>query len=304
MRLGLAILVVSSLAYGQPPPPWPPPSPPPLAPPSLPPSPPPLAPPSLPPSPPRVDRPYQLRLDIDITLLLGGTVLWGGTIFVGAGATPPPWCGTMTTPACDPKGLNALDRTAAGLFNPKASLAADILTGVVPGALIALDIVDAGVVRNWRGWLEDGVVIAQAVAWDGAIQDIVRRAVRRPRPFMYTPGLNAGEREGPEATFSFYSGHTSGTFAIATATAYTYSLRHPRSKWQYLVWTLALAAASSEPILRVVAGGHFPTDCIVGALMGSASGMLFPALHRKRVPIRLVSSATAEQATVSVAGKF
>jgi hypothetical protein len=68
--------------------------------------------------------------------------------------------------------------------------------------------------------------------WDGAVQDIVRRAVRRPRPYMYTPGLNPTQREGPEASLSFFSGHTSGTFAMATATAMTYSLRHPGSKWQ------------------------------------------------------------------------
>lgn len=253
---------------------------------------------------PRVDVPYQLRLDVDLALLIGGTVLWGGTSFIGAGSAPPSWCGTATTPPCDPSGVNALDRTAVGLYDPKAKIAANVLTGVVPGALTVMDVVDAGLVHNWRGWLSDAVVITEAVLWDGAVQDIVRRAVRRPRPYMYTPGLNPSGREGPEANFSFFSGHTSGTFAMATATAFTYSLRHPGSKWQYLVWTLAMAGATTEPILRVLAGDHFPTDCIVGALVGTASGVLFPALHRKRVPVRLVSSVTSERATVGVAGTF
>ncbi len=256
------------------------------------------------PAPTRVDVPYQLRLDVDIGLFLGGLVLWGGTAFVGAGSAPPSWCGTSTTPPCDPSGLNALDRTAVGLFDPSARVAADALTGIVPGVLTVFDIVDAGVVRNWRGWMADAVVITEAVVWDGAVQDIVRRAVRRPRPYMYTPGLNPGQRDGPEANFSFFSGHTSGTFAMATGVAYTYSLRHPRSRWQALVWTLALAGATTEPVLRVLSGDHFPTDCIVGALVGTASGVLLPALHRKKVPLRFVASSSADRTVVGVAGSF
>jgi membrane-associated phospholipid phosphatase len=247
--------------------------------------------------------PYTLRLDVDLALLIGGTVLWGGTSVIGAGQAPPSWCGTSTTPACDAGGVNAFDKIAVGQFDPRAKIAADALAGIVPGALTVMDILDAGI-THWRGWLVDAVVITEAVVWDGAIQDIVRRATRRPRPYMYTPGLNPGAREGPEANFSFFSGHTSGTFAMATATAYTYTLRHPGSKWQYLVWTLALAGASTEPILRVLAGDHFPTDCIVGALVGTASGILFPALHRRRLPIRLVAATTQDQATVGVAGRW
>ena len=247
--------------------------------------------------------PYQLRLDVDLGLFLGGLVLWGGTSFV-AGSAPPSWCGTASTAPCDASGLNALDRTAVGLWDPKARVAADAITGIVPGALTLFDILDAGVVHNWRGWMSDAVVISEAVVWDGAVQDIVRRAVRRPRPYMYTPGLNPTERDGPEASFSFFSGHTSGTFAMATATAMTYSLRHPRSRWQALVWTLALAGATTEPVLRVLSGDHFPVDCIVGALVGSASGVLFPALHRKKVPVRFVSSVNADRTVVGVAGSF
>jgi hypothetical protein len=68
----------------------------------------------------RVAVPYRLRLDVDIGLFLGGLVLWGGTSFVGAGSAPPSWCGTATTPPCDASGLNALDRVAVGLYDPKA----------------------------------------------------------------------------------------------------------------------------------------------------------------------------------------
>lgn len=259
---------------------------------------------ALPPAP-TAYSPYTLRVDLDVALLLGGVVLWGGTSFLGSGSAPPSWCGTASTPPCDPHGIDALDRTVLGRYDPKAALGANVMAGVVPGALAVLDVVDAGV-THWRGWLTDGVVVAEAVVWTGAVQDIVRRAVRRPRPFMYTPGLNPGAREGPEANFSFFSGHTSNVFALATATAYTYSLRHPGSKWQYLVWTLAMAGATTEPILRALSGEHFPTDAIVGALVGSAFGILVPALHRRRGRLQLAPSASVTPAATAVAlgGRF
>jgi len=247
--------------------------------------------------------PYTLRLDVDLPLLILGTTLWGGTSFIGGTAAPPPWCGTDTTPACDRSGVNALDRLAFDRSNTTDRLAANVMVGVVPGAFTILDIVDTGV-THWRGWLVDAVVITEAVVWSGAAQDIVRRAVRRPRPFMYTPGLNPTERDGAEADFSFFSGHTSNTFAMVTAAAFTYTLRHPHSKWNWLVWSLAIAGETTEPVLRVLAGDHFPTDCIVGALVGTSAGILFPALHRRKTNLRVVSSATPTATTVGVAGTF
>jgi len=193
-----------------------------------------LAPAKAQPPPPTEHSPYFLRLDVDLPLLILGTTLWGGTSFIGATSAPPPWCGTMSTAPCDPSGVNALDRSVIGLFDPKARAAANAMVGIVPGAFTILDVVDAGV-TNWRGWLTDAVVITEAVVWSGALQDIVRRAVRRPRPFMYTPGLDPSEREGAEADFSFFSGHTSNTFAMVTAAAFTYTLRHPHGKWRWLV---------------------------------------------------------------------
>ena len=276
MRVGVAVVLVASLAGAEEP---------------------------AAPAPPKERSPYQLRIDVDVSLLLLGGVLWGGSSFIGGGEVAPPWCGSPTTPPCNPATLNALDRAAVGLDDGRARLAANIMAGLVPGAFALLDVADAGI-KNWRGWMTDAVVIAEATLWSGAIQDIVRRAVRRPRPFMYTLDEEPSQRTGAEATFSFFSGHTSNTFAMVTAAAFTYQLRHPHSKWRWLVWSLALAGATTEPVLRVLAGDHFPTDCIVGAVVGSSVGILFPAIHRKRLPFRIVGASTSKGSSVGVTGSF
>ncbi|HZS35408.1 MAG TPA: phosphatase PAP2 family protein [Polyangia bacterium] len=240
------------------------------------------------------DSPYRLRLDIDLPLLALGTTLWAGSSFVSN--APPPSCGAPSTPACDVTQVNALDRSAI-YYNPSLR---GVATGVglVPVAFLLIPFIDAGP-RHWRSWLTDFVVIAEALAWDGAVQDVVRRAVRRPRPFLYLDGAGGFERTSAEATFSFYSGHTSFAFTLATSVAFTFQLRHPRSRWCALVWTALLSVATIEPILRVLAGDHFPTDVIVGALTGSAFGVLLPALHRK-TGVLLGGSADGRQALLTL----
>jgi membrane-associated phospholipid phosphatase len=254
------------------------------------------------------ESPYALRLDVDIATVALGAVLWGGTSFIGA-TTQPPFCGGSTTPACDASQINVLDKLAIGHSSQPARTAADIIS-FVPIAYLALDMVDVGP-RHWKTYLTDLWVVAEALAWNGAVQDIVRRAVRRPRPFLYSPGVYPTERDSPEAGFSFYSGHTSFAFALATSCAYTYTLRHPHSKWRFVVWPAFMAVASIEPILRVYSGDHFPTDVIVGAVAGSAIGLLFPALHRrpKSAPkvltgMRLVPVVSQEQTVLSLVGRF
>jgi membrane-associated phospholipid phosphatase len=254
------------------------------------------------------ESPYALRLDVDISVLALGATLWGGTSLLGS-TTQAPFCGGSATPACDASGVNALDRLALGRSSAGARTAADVIS-FLPLAYLGVDMFDVGL-RNWKTYLTDLWVVAEALAWNGAIQDIVRRAVRRPRPFLYTAGLYASERDNPDAGLSFYSGHTSFAFALAVSASYTFTLRHPRSKWRYVVWPALLAVASIEPILRVYSGDHFPTDVIVAAVAGSAIGLFFPAVHRrlKSIPkvvtgMRLVPIVTQDQTVLSLVGRF
>jgi len=245
--------------------------------------------------------PYQLKLAVDLPVLALGTALWAGTSAIG-GSAAPPHCGTSTTEPCNVGQVNPFDRLSIGLVDPSMRLGANIV-GALPFAFVIVDFFDAGA-RNWRSWLTDFVVFAEALAWDGAIQDIVRRASRRPRPFLYTDGAYAGERDSAEATYSFYSGHTAFAFTAATFLAYTFHLRHPTSRWRYVVWPVLLSLAAVEPVLRVLAGDHFPTDVLIGAVAGSAIGILVPALHRRAPTLSVTPTVTAERVTVAVGMRF
>ena len=252
--------------------------------------------------------PYQLKLEIDIPLFASAMAIWILPSLVVGNQVPGPACGNPPdTAPCDPAQLNALDRSVVGTAYPVARTVANSLFAV-PAAFALIDILDGG--KNWRGWLTDLVVVGEAAAINGALDEIVRRSVRRPRPYLYIAGAYPDDRLKPEATFSFYSGHSSTAFALGVSLAYTFHQRHPDSAWRYAVWATLTAAAAAEPVLRVLSGDHFPTDVLVGSLIGTSVGLIVPVLHRRKdlVPgvkaLSLVPTSRDGTTMLSLSGMF
>ncbi|MDQ3111372.1 MAG: phosphatase PAP2 family protein [Bacteroidota bacterium] len=88
----------------------------------------------------------------------------------------------------------------------------------------------------------------------------LKYTVNRPRPFVTYPDIiRKDSHAGPK---SFPSGHTSSAFAIATSV----SLCYP--KWYVIapayVWAFTVGYS------RMRLGVHYPTDVLIGALIGTA----------------------------------
>jgi undecaprenyl-diphosphatase len=94
----------------------------------------------------------------------------------------------------------------------------------------------------------------------GFVTEVVRYLTERPRPFV-TLGFEPLIERG--ATFSFPSGHAAILFALAVVV-----WRLDR-RWGW--WFLALASLNG--FARVVAGVHWPTDIVVGAVVGVVSAL-------------------------------
>ena len=180
---------------------------------------------------------------------------------------------------CDPSGVNRFDRPAIG---NTSAVARHLSDGTAAVAIIAPFLVDALDVGAGKAFNEDAVVFVETLAINSALVTAAKYSVQRPLPRTYAGDPTLINR--PEGYRSFYSGHTSTTFAALSALSMTLRLRHGEKTWP---WIVTGVVGTSVAIERVADGRHFPSDVIVGAVMGTATGIAVPLLHSRRRSGRL-----------------
>jgi membrane-associated phospholipid phosphatase len=222
-------------------------------------------------------RPYQVHLAADLSIVGASIVGW---------VVPQVLLPSIIVPECPCSSANVLpiDRFTAGRRVDSISFASDITLASLVLAAPLLDLLDVRTSRGqWAEWLEDLLVIGETVLISGAVNQLTKIGVRRPRPRLYD--LPAGDPllSEPDNYLSFYSAHSSTIFSTGIALGMTYWFRHPGSPVRGLPLLGAVAAGLGVASMRVLAGKHFLSDVFVGALLGSVVGVLVPSLHR-RVP--------------------
>jgi undecaprenyl-diphosphatase len=129
----------------------------------------------------------------------------------------------------------------------------------------------------------DLVVYLQTISWNGLLTEISHIVSQRPRPFVFS---NPTERGIDPAHYtSFYSGHTS--FAAATGTCGFLLLMRAGAPLALLLLSFASTQALilSTAYFRILAGRHFLTDVLCGAIAGSITAYCL-ARRKAKKPIQ------------------
>jgi membrane-associated phospholipid phosphatase len=205
----------------------------------------------------------------DVSLPIDGFVIVASSAAI---LVPYALSSRLITPTCpcSSASVNAFDRGVIG----NASNTADTISNVTVGlAIVAPPVADWLALGTSRVLLDDVVVFTESLTVNGALNTVVKYAVQRPIPRAYSDPNAAAK---PSSYRSFYSGHTSLAFAALSTTSVTLHARYGLT-WQPWVATFLIGASVGAE--RILAGYHFYTDVIAGAVAGTAVGTLIPIAH-------------------------
>ena len=136
------------------------------------------------------------------------------------------------------------------------------ITAVALGAPIGIFL--TGCIKKNEKLKYDAIAIASSQFFSGMITLGLKLGINRSRPYVTYP--NDITKYSSGGSPSFPSGHTSTAFNVATAL----TLNYP--KWY--VYVPAYLWASSVGYSRMYLGVHYPSDVLVGAVIGSGTAIL------------------------------
>jgi len=227
---------------------------------------------------------FDVRWELDVPLASAAGLV-GGTLHLLREELVTERC----APTCDEGRVNAFDASTLGRYSGP--------THDVGTALIATSLAFAPSVTLLGAWasdrddawvhaLEDAVLLAEVLGTSVFAHQLTAFAAQRPRPYAYGAEAPDDLRQGANTYLSFYSGHTANSFAMATATSYLFTRRHPKSPWVLPLWTFSHGLAVLQGYTRVSSGYHYWSDVLVGAAVGSALGLTIPLLHEQQLHVQ------------------
>ncbi len=226
---------------------------------------------------------YDLRIDAAVTSL--GGLWWLTSEFMKADLVPEKcrWCYRAEDGA---DLLNPYDSSVRKRLlwkHPETAATFSSVLGffVEPAAMMGLTALSSANDRAIARLPVDALLITEATVLAGDINQLAKFAFARERPFVHflprAPDVVRALTDSPsDDNLSFFSGHTTLAFAVATSAGTVNSLRAYRLA--PVVWGAGLSMAVTVAYLRIAADKHYLSDVMTGAVVGSVVGIGVPLL--------------------------
>ena len=221
---------------------------------------------------------YKLDFENDFPVTLAAGGMFGIGMFLYSRMNTPE---TMK----DKDDLLPWDKPLAGRYSESADLASDI------GSVFAIAPLVVGGIAWHDGSSTGGefatftLMFFQASGIGNGLNLAMRSLEIWPRPDMYSEsgeGRKKAENAKSEAYGSFFSGHTTAAFTVATFTDQWFRTAYPNSPYKGIMRASAYSLATLESVLRIAAGKHYFTDVLVGALVGTGVSIGILEMHKNR----------------------
>ena len=218
---------------------------------------------------------YKLKAAVDIPLT-AATTAW--TIYGFQQIYNKDESSIAQINALNSADINGFDRWAAKVYSEKAANASDMLFyGSMPLPILLM--ADKAMRKDAA---KIGFLYLETMAVTGLIYTGTATLVDRYRPLAYNEEVDMDTRKSGNAKNSFLAGHVA---LVGTATFFTAKIfgdYHPDSPLKWVFYGGAAAATATTGYLRHRGGRHFPTDILVGAAVGTLSGILVPQFHKNK----------------------
>lgn len=139
-----------------------------------------------------------------------------------------------------------------GTMNAVSNTTAPVL------GIVAAGMYGSGFIFKDKELSLNGALAGLSIGTASGLTFLLKAIVQRDRPFVTLADVRTPN--GPEGSYSFPSGHTTGAFALATSL----SLAYPR--WEVIAPSMLYAALVGYS--RMYVGVHYPTDVFAGAVVG------------------------------------
>jgi len=232
------------------------------------------------------DDPFDVNTDKELMITGIGALIGTAALIVNANNKP---LNIEQISSLNPEDVNKFDRIAVGSY--ESDVPGDIMlygSFIFPLSFLTYDktLEDFGTISLMYG---------EAVLLNASINALVKAITLRDRPFVYDENSLLEPKLDVDARYSFYSGHTSVTAVNTFYTARVYSGYISDQTTKTILWTAAAIIPAIAGYSRIDTHNHFPTDVIVGYIVGAAIGYLIPEIHKTKNSGPANSSTVPEQ---------
>lgn len=243
------------------------------------------------------ESPYGLSLGTDLPIMAGlGVMKFHSGMLLAETREDNRW-----NPELRKGSIPAYDRWVVGNYSPALSSLSSVVAGAELLLPIGVNLIDTySDPSAWNGIVVDAVILQEALVLSGALSSYAKSVRLHSTPISYDPSVPESEKSVPQNASSFFSNHTASAFTTAVYSAYAFQLRHPDSPVVPWAWGGSLALASGVGAMRIMAGKHFLSDVMAGALAGAMCGYVLPRLHMRRPHRERSDSGDGETAKASV----
>jgi len=183
----------------------------------------------------------------------------------------------------DANDINAFDRSATRQDASYIYQAWKLSDYGMRGSFLlpVLLMLDREIRQDWAPvlllYLQSEAIVGNLFSWGAAIH------VDRIRPLVYHPDVPYDDKTFKRNKNSFYSGHTATSATASFFVAKVYCDYHPElGNKKFFFYGLALIPPVFTGYFRYKGMKHFPTDVLTGLLVGAATGILVPHVHKHR----------------------